>query len=157
MKSKITLSTLSSILALATMTMTAFSQHATFSAAQNMGATLNSSATDATPVISPSGLSLYLATARPGGLGGNDIWVSQRPTLNSAWGAPQHLGPTLNSSSADAIGSLSLDGRAMFFTKWSLGRIWPKGHVSFNADRPEQRFRLDNACQSRRASQYRFR
>ncbi len=121
MKIKITLTTLSSILALATMTMSAFSQHSTFSAPQNMGATLNSSATDATPVISPSGLSLYLATARPGGLGGNDIWVSQRPTLNSAWGAPQHLGPILNSSSADAIGSFSLDGRTMFFQSGRSG------------------------------------
>lgn len=114
MKSKIGLTTILSILALGTITMSVFSQASTFSAPQNMGATLNSSANDVGPVISPSGLSLYLATTRPGGLGGNDIWVSQRPTLNSAWGAPQHLGATLNSSAAETIGSFSLDGRTMF-------------------------------------------
>ena len=54
MKSKITLTTLSSILALATMTMSVFSQASTFSAPQNMGATLNSSANDVGPVIFPA-------------------------------------------------------------------------------------------------------
>ena len=115
MQIKITLTTLSTIIALLIMTISAYSQNNTFSAPQNMGATLNSSVNDATPVISPSGLSLYLSSTRPGGQGGNDIWVSQRPTLNSAWGVPQNLGATVNSNLAEAIGSFSLDGRTMFF------------------------------------------
>ena len=114
MKIKITLTILPTILALLMMATSAFSQNSTFSAPQNMGATLNSAVNDNASVISPSGLSLYFLSTRPGGQGGSDIWVSQRATLNSAWGAPQHLGATVNSIGNEGIGSFSLDGRTMF-------------------------------------------
>ncbi len=125
MKIKNTLTTLSAFLALAMLPIFAFSQNndltpnaatsfSTFSAPQNMGATLNSADNDQAPVAAPSGLSLYFGSNRPGGQGGNDIWVSQRPTLTSAWGAPQNLGATVNSSSGDIASSFSLDGRTMF-------------------------------------------
>ena len=124
MKIKTTITTLSAIIALAMMAMSAFSQNngltpnavssfSTFSAPQNMGATLNSADNDIAPVAAPSGLSLYFSSNRPG-MGGNDIYVSQRPTLTSAWGAPQNLGATVNTSSAEVASSFSLDGRTMF-------------------------------------------
>ncbi|MDQ3041512.1 MAG: VCBS repeat-containing protein, partial [Acidobacteriota bacterium] len=59
-------------------------------------------------------LSLYFSSNRPGGLGLTDVWVSQRATLTSAWGAPHNLGATVNSSSGDGVTSFSLDGRTMF-------------------------------------------
>ena len=86
----------------------------TFSMPQNLGAGINSEAADTLPVLAPSGLSLYTATDRPGGLGGPDIWVSQRATLSSAWGAAQNVA-SLNTSSVDGVGSISPDGREMFF------------------------------------------
>ncbi len=116
MKIKITITMLSTIIALAMITMNAFSQNNAFSVVQNMGATVNSSDSDIAPAISPNGLSLYFTSDRTtGGQGGNDIWVSQRATLSSAWGAPQNLGAIVNSSSADNGASFSLDGRTMFF------------------------------------------
>lgn len=101
------------IVALAMSAISAFSQNNAFSAPQNMGATLNTASNETGPIISPNGLSLYFTSNRPGGQGGNDIYVSQRSTLGSAWGAPQNLGATVNASSNDNITGLSLDGRSM--------------------------------------------
>ena len=85
----------------------------TFSMPQNLGATVNSATDDQQPTLSPNGLSLYFMSTRPGGLGGNDVWVSQRATLTSAWGAPQNLA-ILNTSGNEAPASISPDGREMF-------------------------------------------
>ncbi len=131
MKNKTIKTTLSTILALLIMAMSAFSQNdgltpnavasfSTFSAPQNMGATPNSADNDQAPVAAPNGLSLYFGSNCPGGQGGNDIWVSQRPTLTSAWGAPQNLGATVNSISSDVASSFSLDGRTMFLQSQRL-------------------------------------
>ena len=82
-----------------------------------MGATVNSADGEFAPVISPNGLSLYFSSSRIlGGQGANDIWVSQRATLSSAWGAPQNLGAPVNTSSGENLPAFSLDGRTMFFT-----------------------------------------
>ena len=121
MKIKNTLTMLSTIIALTMMAMSAFSQNNTFSAPQNMGATLNTASNETNPIISPNGLSLYFTSDRPSGQGGNDIWVSQRTTLNSTWGAPQNLGATVNSSSGDSITGLSRDGRLMLLNSTRPG------------------------------------
>ena len=86
----------------------------TFSAPQNLGAIVNSDVNDLLPTPAPNGLSLYFSSSRPGGQGGIDIWVSQRATLSSAWGAPQNLGATLNTSGTEAPTHISPDGREMF-------------------------------------------
>ena len=93
-----------------------------FSGPRNMGATLNSSAIDQNPVISPSGLSLYFASNRTGGLGSNDIYVSQRATLNSPWGPPI-LVTALNSTAAENPASFSLDGKTMFLQSTRTGGL----------------------------------
>jgi len=95
----------------------------TFSMPQNLGASVNSEAGDTVPFIAPSGLSLYFASDRPGGVGGvGDIWVSQRATLSSAWGAAQNVA-ILNTSSGDGGASISPDGREMFFNSTRPGEI----------------------------------
>src|SRR5262245_41518566 len=53
---------------------------------------LNTSSVDGCPIQAPDGLSLYLASTRPGGLGGIDIWVSHRASAADPWGAPENLG-----------------------------------------------------------------
>jgi hypothetical protein len=128
MKIKTRLTTLSAIIALVMMPTFAYSHDngmpsnvaASFSV-QNMGATLNSGDIDVAPVFSPSGLSLYFSSSRFGGQGEADIWVSQRATLNSAWGAPQNLGSTVNTSNPDLISSISIDGRTMFLSSGGFG------------------------------------
>jgi hypothetical protein len=64
-------------------------------------ADINTAALDGCPIQSADGLSLYLASNRPGGKGGLDIWVATRPSTSSAWGPPQNLGEPVNSVSDD--------------------------------------------------------
>jgi hypothetical protein len=127
MKNKFTVMTLSLVFALAMTAISAFSQNnnlrqdavasfSTWSVPQNMGATLNSTSDEQGGAFAPSGLSFYFTSNRPGGQGLQDIYVSQRATLWSAWGAPQNLGAIVNSTDNELAPSLSLDGRTMFFT-----------------------------------------
>src|SRR5437773_4240357 len=50
----------------------------------NLGPTVNTGFIDAGPALSKDGLSLYFNSNRPGGYGGNDIWVSQRAKIGRA-------------------------------------------------------------------------
>src|SRR5881296_771925 len=61
-----------------------FGPFSDWSAPVNLGPVVNSGSDDFHPAISPNGLSLYISSGRPGGLGGNDIWVSQRASLDDA-------------------------------------------------------------------------
>jgi len=67
----------------------------------NLGPVVNSPSNDQHPAISKDGLSLYITSDRPGGLGGSDIWVSQRASSGDPWGAPENLGPNINSAGND--------------------------------------------------------
>src|SRR6266581_5286583 len=69
----------------------------------NLGPTLNSTASDSGAALSKDGLSLYFQSTRPGGFGGADILVSQRESVDDAWGRPVNLGPTINSASNEQI------------------------------------------------------
>jgi len=84
----------------------------------NLGPTVNSSANDWAPSISPDGFTLYFASQRPGGYGGWDLWVTTRATKEDDWGTPVNLGPTVNSSSADSLPSISADGLSLFFSDY---------------------------------------
>jgi hypothetical protein len=82
----------------------------------NLGPTVNSSAREGAMSISADGLSLFFGSNRPGGYGGWDLWVTTRATTEDDWGTPVNLGPTVNSSYLDAMGSISADGLSFFFT-----------------------------------------
>ncbi|MBN2128877.1 MAG: PD40 domain-containing protein [Sedimentisphaerales bacterium] len=84
----------------------------------NLGSVVNSTADERSPCISSDGLSLYLASNRPGGSGTLDLWVSTRPDTDSPWTAPVNLGPAINSGDDDADPSLSADGLTLFFASW---------------------------------------
>jgi hypothetical protein len=64
-------------------------------------AELNTASVDGCPIQSPDGLSLYMASNRPGGKGGLDIWVATRPSKRAPWGAPENLPEPINSASDD--------------------------------------------------------
>ena len=92
-----------------------------WSAPVNLGPVINTSFIDADPAISKDGLSLYISTDRPGGLGDLDIWVSQRASLGDPWGPPQPLGPNVNSDAADLAPAFSPDGHWMYFGSFRSG------------------------------------
>lgn len=69
---------------------------------------------DGCPIESADGLSLFLASNRPGTSGGNDIWAADRASLGSPWGTPRNLGAPINTASADFCPTPVL-GRSLFF------------------------------------------
>ena len=62
---------------------------------------LNTPALDGCPIQSPDSLGLYMASNRPGGRGGLDIWMATRASTSAGWGAPQNLGEPVNSPADD--------------------------------------------------------
>jgi hypothetical protein len=90
-------------------------RYSAWSAPVNLGPVVNSASFDFGPCLSDDGRSLYLASRRPGGLGGSDIYVSQRASVHAPWGPPQNLGPNINTASDDQGPTLSPDGRRLYF------------------------------------------
>jgi hypothetical protein len=79
---------------------------------------VNSVQADGCPIESPNGLDLYIASTRPGAIGGdtdpNDIWRLHRPTIDAAWGTAEHLPAPVNSAAADFCPT-PLNGNRLFF------------------------------------------
>ena len=69
---------------------------------------------DGCPIESADGLSLFIASNRPGTAGGNDVWAADRSSLGSPWGTPRNLGAPINTASADFCPTPVL-GRSLLF------------------------------------------
>ena len=92
----------------------------------NLGATINSSLNEACPDISADGRMLFfsdhmLGPFRPGGYGGQDIWITTRATTNNPWGEPMNLGPVINSSDWEFSPNISGDGSTLYFASMPPG------------------------------------
>ncbi len=83
--------------------------------ATNLGPKVNSVYDDGNLSVSSDGLELYFASNRPGGYGGDDLYVSKRATTQDPWGDPVNLGPAVNSPADEAAPCLSPDGLLLFF------------------------------------------
>jgi Tol biopolymer transport system component len=81
----------------------------------NLGSVVNSAAQDFAPHVSKNGLSLYFASTRPGGLGGEDLWVSKRAASDDPWGEPVNLGAIINTEANERSPGLSRDGHHLYF------------------------------------------
>jgi hypothetical protein len=92
-----------------------FPRFSDWSAPINLGPVVNSTVGDLEVSISKNGLSLYIASSRPGGIGDFDIWVSQRTSVDAPWGTPQNLGPTINTAGREQAPFLTLDGHRLYF------------------------------------------
>lgn len=136
MKQKMISTLIITLIALAELPTIGLSQNH-FSGPRNLGITLNTADIEASANISPNGLSLFFQSIRTVGLGGSDIYVSQRATLGSAWGVPQNLGATVNSIANDNIGSLSLDGLTMFLQSNRTGAGELGGQDIYVSTRPD--------------------
>jgi Tol biopolymer transport system component len=86
-----------------------------WSAPTNLGPIVNSPFTDIEVSISKDGRSLYLASNRPGGYGGFDIWVCQRAGVDDPWGPPQNVGPTVNTAFNEQAPAVTIDGHRIYF------------------------------------------
>jgi len=88
----------------------------------NPGTPINGPYSDGTPHLSPNGLSLYFCSARPGGFGDVDLYVSQRSGLDAPWEEPTNLGAGVNSATVDIFPSVTADGLALYFMSVRSGK-----------------------------------
>ena len=75
---------------------------------------LNTQYWDTQPSLSANGDYLYFTSNRPGGYGKGDIWRSKR-NLDGSWGAPENLGPTINTDGHEQSPFIHADGQTLYF------------------------------------------
>src|SRR4030095_14424359 len=105
----------------------------------HLNSLINTPGFEGKPSLSADGLELYFVSDRPGALGGpgdQDIYVTRRNSVNSAWGAPERVPPPISSTFFDITPKISLDGLALFFGSNRPGPFsppWPDLWVSHRA------------------------
>ena len=75
---------------------------------------LNTTFNDGCPILNPYDNSLYMASNRPGGFGGLDIWIA--PWTGNGWGTPVNAGPVINTA-ADEFCPDPVRGNQFFFVR----------------------------------------
>jgi hypothetical protein len=76
---------------------------------------VNTASLDGCPILSRDGLKLYMASDRPGGLGGIDIWVAERSASDEGFGTPVNMGAPINSEYNDFCPSPVRHGKRFLF------------------------------------------
>jgi hypothetical protein len=76
--------------------------------------TINTAALEGCPIESPDAHYLFMASNRPGGMGGIDIWVAYRTAIGAPWSVPQNLPGPVNSAFDDFCPTPLTGGRLMF-------------------------------------------
>lgn len=86
----------------------------TWSEPVNMGNVVNSSDWDSQPTISSDGNRIIFTSARGGGYGGSDLYMTEKNHLGD-WGIPQNLGSTINTPLNDNSPYLAPDGKTLYY------------------------------------------
>ena len=81
---------------------------------QKMSKAINSGKLTAHPFIAPDESYLIWDAERDGGYGGPDLYISYR-AKDGSWGAAINLGDKINTEHSDAFGSVTPDGKYLFF------------------------------------------
>jgi WD40-like Beta Propeller Repeat len=102
--------------------MTAQPGFSAWSAPVNLGPFINSADNEQGPALSKDRLSLYFSSNRSGGRGLSDLYVSQRNSVNEAWGAPLNL-DVVNSNADETAPNISRDGHWLFFMSRRTGSL----------------------------------
>jgi hypothetical protein len=83
---------------------------------------INTKYAERSPTLSPDGNTLYFISDRPEGMGGKDVWASERLS-NNKWSQPYNLGKTINTDVDEESPFLMPDGVTLYFSS--------KGHNSY--------------------------
>ena len=95
-----------------------------WSAATNVGAPVNSAQSDHGPTFLPDGLGILFGSDRPGGFGGEDIYVANRASIDGPWiGGATNLGAVINTPGFEAAPSVAFDGLTMFYSSSRSGSV----------------------------------
>lgn len=73
-------------------------------------AELNTPFVEGCASLSPDGLELWFTSGRPGGLGGTDVWVARRESVDSPFGPAQNAGAPINSATPEACPTMRPGG-----------------------------------------------
>jgi len=90
-----------------------------WSAPENLGPNFNTEFWESAPSLSPDKRDLYFSSNRPGGYGGNDIYVSHRME-NGRWSAPENMGPDINTGGDESTPFIHADNSSLYFTSNGL-------------------------------------
>ena len=102
---------------------------------------LNTPALDGCPILSPDGLSLYMASNRPNGHGGLDIWVAHRSGADQPFGAPENLPAPINSASDDFCPTPLRGKRLLFVSRRATGESCGMGDIYITRQNPAHGWR----------------
>jgi outer membrane protein OmpA-like peptidoglycan-associated protein/tetratricopeptide (TPR) repeat protein len=86
-----------------------------WTAPKNMGANINTKSWDSQPSLSADGQKIYFASNRPKGLGGSDIWYSEKQK-DGTWTAAKNLGAPINTAKDDQFPYLHFDNATLYFS-----------------------------------------
>lgn len=75
----------------------------------------NSPAWESQASVSCDGNTLYFASSREGGMGGTDIWRSQRKP-DGRWGEPKNMGASINTTGDEEAPFITNDGNVLYFS-----------------------------------------
>jgi Tol biopolymer transport system component len=81
---------------------------------ERLSAAVNGAGMNTEPAIAQDESFLVFASAREGGLGHLDLYISSKK--DGVWTAARNLGPKINSSAYDGRPRISPDGKYLFFT-----------------------------------------
>ncbi len=94
----------------------------TWTAPENLPKPLNSDRDDITPFLAADGKTLYFSSARPGGFGSNDVYMSRRLDDSwRSWSEPQNLGYPINTPGWDAYYSVPASGEYAYLVSTLSG------------------------------------
>jgi len=80
---------------------------------------IGDSITTAHPAITPDGETLYFVSDKPGGIGGNDLWVVTKE--GGTWGEPVNLGEEINTPGEELFPYVHPDGTLYFSSDSRIG------------------------------------
>ncbi len=90
-----------------------------WSAPENMGPNFNTEFWESAPSLSPDKRDLYFTSNRPGGYGGNDLYVCHRSD-NGRWSAPENMGASINTAGDESAPFIHADNSSLYFTSNGL-------------------------------------
>jgi OmpA-OmpF porin, OOP family len=88
---------------------------------ENLGTTINNTGGSYSPFIAADDRTLYFASGRSGGFGGDDLYVSS--SQGKEWSTPKNLGPTINTRGNDAFLSIPASADRIYYINGNGGGI----------------------------------
>jgi len=98
---------------------------------ENLGGPVNTEHNESNASISSDGSFLIFTSDRPGGKGGNDLWMAERGEMiqklmpgfstKGRWKEPENLGPGVNTPEWEGVGFLMPDNATLYFSSRGHG------------------------------------